>query len=136
MRLGLSPVAVALMIQGAQEAPDQNTQLAGMAKEAFNRFGITENYPSVKIVPNSDKRLNGGAIARAAQYESGKQVLFLSKNAMRKGPRTLSEYMEHEASHFADWNKNGIEGPEHSKEWKRLCLALASSPRVCAKERY
>lgn len=119
--------------------PDkQKTQeMSALALGAFKRFGLKESggYPELRIVDRTHDMLGGKRHARAVMYESGPPSVYLSRRAYTTRPQTVDEYLQHEASHIAAWRKYGYGIQEHGKEWRDLCLAMASSPRVCKTER-
>jgi hypothetical protein len=109
--------------------------LGVLAKNAFNRFGLSDNYPELRIVQPSHDMIEGKRIARAVQFESGPDSVYISSRALRSPQQDVDEYLQHEASHLAAWRKHGPQIEEHGREWRRICLALASHPRVCKPQR-
>ena len=115
----------------AKERGMPENDVGQIALMAFKRFGISENYPQIRLVESGHDMIGGKRIARAVQFESGPDAIYVNIQYLDSDPDELSEYIQHEASHIAAWRKYGTGIREHGPEWTELCLAFASHPRVC-----
>tara|TARA_R110002111_G_scaffold170741_5_gene236452 strand:- start:2682 stop:3026 length:345 start_codon:yes stop_codon:yes gene_type:complete len=111
------------------------TDIGPIALGAFKRFGLNEDYPEVRLVDPEHGMIGSKRIARAVKFESGPDAVYINKRYLDSDPAKLDEYIQHEASHIAAWRKHGPQISEHGRDWRRLCLALASHPRVCKTNR-
>lgn len=131
IRLGLCALAVFAMTGKAGAAQDDYEPLRQAAKESFARFEL-KPYPKLRII-SEPGHLERGELARAVLYESGREEIWLSADALKADD--LHVILDHEVTHLRTWRDHGPGVPEHGAEFRRTCRKYALSLKSCEEKR-
>ncbi len=125
-------LASAFALPAGAKSADRQYEFEAVAGEAAARFGVSDVAIELRIVSRHHAMLGGVLHARAALYDSGPRVIFVSESLLIKPERFQSEVMQHEYSHHAGWIEHGTDILEHGNVWRKGCLTRASRKTVCS----
>jgi hypothetical protein len=129
-RLGLYALLALCMAGKAGSAQDEFKPLKEAARESFVRFEL-KPFPALRIITEPG-HLKHGELARAVLYDSGREEIWLSADALRSDELWI--ILNHEVCHLKTWREHGAGVREHGIEFMRTCRKYALSRKACAME--
>lgn len=131
IRIALVSVALFAASGMASGTEDQYAPLKEAAKESFARFEL-KPYPPLRII-SEPGHLERGELARAVLYESGREEIWLSADALKADDLWI--ILDHEVGHLRTWRDHGPGVLEHGAEFRRTCRKYALSLKACEDKR-
>ena len=111
-------------------AADLEQRARDEAKAAFLRFDLRP-FPRL-VFDTEGTSLAPNELARAVLYESGREEVWVSMDALKSDDLWL--ILDHETAHLKTWREHGPSVDTHGAKFMTICRKYALSERACTED--